>query len=162
MDGRIAVAPSDIHGLGLRATAAVAKGELLIRWGGEIVPKSRLEGLKRLARYDCAAISEDEIILFALDDPVVRGNHSCDSNLWMADATSISARRTIGPGEELTIDYGLLSDDAAWTMQCVCGSAACRGVVTGWDWKRPDLQERYAGHFVPYLERRFRGPGRPY
>ncbi len=29
------------------------------------------------------------------------GNHSCDSNLWLREATSLEARRDIAPGEEL-------------------------------------------------------------
>jgi hypothetical protein len=30
----------------------------------------------------------------------------------------------------------------------------CRGVVRGTDWKRPELQERYASWFSSYLARR--------
>jgi SET domain-containing protein len=33
------------------------------------------------------------------------GNHSCDPNLWHADVVTITARRDIAAGEELTIDY---------------------------------------------------------
>jgi hypothetical protein len=32
----------------------------------------------------------------------------------------------------------------------------CRGRVTGEDWRNPELWERYAGHFSPYLERRIK------
>ncbi len=34
-------------------------------------------------------------------------NHSCDSNLWMADEATVVARRDIAAGEELTLDYAL-------------------------------------------------------
>jgi hypothetical protein len=37
---------------------------------------------------------------------------------------------------------------------CSCGSQNCRGNITGEDWKRPDLRERYAGYYMPYLQRR--------
>jgi uncharacterized protein len=156
IDPRIAVGKSDIHGQGLAAAAPIAKGEVVIRWQGEILPVEALEELKTRPRYDCAAISEDQIIVFQLDDPAIRGNHSCDPNLWMEGAMSISARRDIKSGEELTIDYALHSDDSSWNMKCVCGSAGCRGDVTGRDWQLPELHRRYAGHFEPYLEDRFR------
>ncbi|WP_267900285.1 hypothetical protein [Kribbella turkmenica] len=37
-----------------------------------------------------------------------------------------------------------------------CGSALCCGVVTGEDWKRPELQARYGGHWIPALLRKQR------
>lgn len=37
---------------------------------------------------------------------------------------------------------------------CRCGTPACRGRVTGQDWRRPELHERYRGDFPPYLQRR--------
>ncbi len=67
---------------------------------------------------------------------------------------TFAARRDIAPGEEVTDDYALLSADLAFRMECRCGSAACRGLVTNDDWRRLDLQERYAGHFSPFLNRR--------
>jgi len=37
-------------------------------------------------------------------------------------------------------------------MECRCGAAACRGVLTGTDWMRPDLRERYSGWFSWWLQ----------
>src|SRR5262249_55358196 len=37
---------------------------------------------------------------------------------------------------------------------CGCGATTCRGHVTGDDWARPELWERYRGYFSPYLQRR--------
>ena len=42
-------------------------------------------------------------------------------------------------------------------MDCVCGSALCRGVVTGLDWQRDELQERYGEHWTPGLLKLIRG-----
>jgi uncharacterized protein len=42
----------------------------------------------------------------------------------------------------------------AWSMACNCGSPHCRRIVTNEDWRRPDVQERYAGHFSPFLNHR--------
>lgn len=155
VDPRISRGVSPIHGRGLFATKAIRAGAVVIRWHGKVLPIRELEALKTRDRYDCAALSEDSIIVFAADDPAIYGNHSCDPNLWMESETTLSARRDIQPGEELTTDYGTMSDDPAWSMPCSCASPLCRGVIRGDDWTHPDLQERYHGHFVPYLSRRF-------
>lgn len=157
LDPRLEVRPSPIEGLGLFARAPIRAGEVVIRWGGTIAPVSELENLIRRERYDCAALTEDSMIVFDEGDPVIHGNHSCDPNLWMAGQLEISARRDIAPGEEATIDYATMSDSAHWLMPCSCGTASCRGAVRGDDWSIPELQERYRGHFMPYLEERFRG-----
>jgi len=155
LDPRIVVGPSPIHGLGLRAREPIAAGETVIRWRGEELPVSELARLKLRPRYDCATLSETTIMVFSSEDPVIRGNHSCDPNLWMEDSVTESARRDISAGEELTVDYGLHSDDPTWRMECACSSPQCRGIITGSDWKRHELQQRYAGHFSPHLTVRF-------
>jgi hypothetical protein len=126
----------------------------MLRWGGQVLPIGELESLRSRPRYDCAALAEDSIIVFREDDPVIHGNHACDANLWMSDATTLTARRDIAAGEEITVDYAVLTDDPVWKMPCACGSPLCRLVVRGDDWKRPDLQARYQGHFTPYLNAR--------
>ncbi len=48
-----------------------------------------------------------------------------------------------------------MSDGSSYDeFPCSCGASLCRGHVRGTDWMRPDLQERYAGFFSPYLARR--------
>ena len=48
----------------------------------------------------------------------------------------------------------MIDGDPAESMACACGAAACRGTITGHDWRRPELQRRYAGYFSRYLEKR--------
>ncbi|MCG8608838.1 hypothetical protein MJD09_28105 [bacterium] len=60
------------------------------------------------------------------------------------------AIRDIEPGEELTHDWAMTDDDDT-QMACRCGSPDCRKVVTGQDWKRKDLQEKYRGYMSWYL-----------
>lgn len=82
------------------------------------------------------------------DDDTYFINHSCDGNTWMKDAFSLIARRDILPGEEVTVDYALFVDPdyvSKWKRRC--DSVDCRGQVTGEDWKKPELQERYKGRF---------------
>jgi hypothetical protein len=35
-----------------------------------------------------------------------------------------------------------------------CGTAGCRGTITGVDWKRPEIQRKYDGHFSWFIQRR--------
>jgi hypothetical protein len=37
---------------------------------------------------------------------------------------------------------------------CSCGTPSCRRLITGGDWKIPELQERYAGFFSSYITRK--------
>ena len=90
--------------------------------------------------------------------PIGYGNHSCDPALWHDDAYTLTARRDIDAGDEVTVDYGTQTAEPDFTMDCRCGSALCRGTVTGDDWRRPELQQRYGDHWVPAL--RSSPPGR--
>jgi hypothetical protein len=87
------------------------------------------------------------------DSPDDMLNHSCDPNLWLSGKTVLVARHEIAAGEELTVDYAVWTDEPEWRFPCPCncGSRLCRIDVTGLDWKRPELQKRYAGHFSPFL-----------
>jgi hypothetical protein len=80
-------------------------------------------------------------------------NHSCEPNVGFAGNIVLVATRDIEPDEELTTDYALF-DDSDETMQCGCGTPSCRGVISGRDWRRPELQRRYGPYFSSYLLRR--------
>jgi SET domain-containing protein len=80
-------------------------------------------------------------------------NHSCDPNLGWADDTSLVAIRDIAPGEELTLDYATVITDPAFVMMCHCETYRCRQVIEGTDWRIPQLQKRYAGHWAPAVQR---------
>jgi hypothetical protein len=64
------------------------------------------------------------------------------------------AMRTVTAGEELCFDYAMTDSDDYDEFECRCEMPGCRGVVRGTDWKRPELQERYASWFSSYLARR--------
>ncbi len=80
-------------------------------------------------------------------------NHCCDGNCWYEGDDRLVAMRDIRAGEELYYDYALTEADEDWTLApaCLCGTAACRGLVTGNDWKRPELQAKYGNHFTEYV-----------
>ena len=146
----VVVGPSRIEGAGLFARRAFAEGETVLVLGGTVVDDAELE---RLGPQSSLAIDEGLNLMQADDDPARYGNHSCDPNLWLADEVTVVTRRPVEAGEELTIDYGTMTV-LPWEMECGCGAAVCRGVVTGDDWRRPDLRERYAGRFSPFINAR--------
>jgi uncharacterized protein len=81
-----------------------------------------------------------------------------DANLWLQDEVTIVARRVIAQAEELTLDYALTTVEPYWQLDqpCHCGTAACRYIVTGNDWQLPDVQQRYQGHFAPFIQEQYR------
>jgi hypothetical protein len=47
-----------------------------------------------------------------------------------------------------------MTDDDHYSIECNCGAPDCRNTLTGKDWQRPDLQQRYVGYFSAYLTRK--------
>ncbi|MEP7059667.1 MAG: SET domain-containing protein-lysine N-methyltransferase [Actinomycetota bacterium] len=147
-------APSMIHGTGLFAAAQIPSGEIVESLGGTVVTDAEVLALiDGGVRYDGIALAPDRNLRIAPADwPGIYGNHSCDPNVWMRNDLTLVAKREIGMGEEVTVDYALFTVSPKWRMSCTCGSAFCRGEITGLDWKRGDLRERYRGHFATFIE----------
>jgi len=61
--------------------------------------------------------------------------------------------RDIEAGEELTHDWAT-TDDGDYAMECRCGAKTCRETITGKDWMKPKLQEKYQGWFCWFLQRK--------
>lgn len=77
-------------------------------------------------------------------------NHSCDPNTWF-NGPDLVTRRAVDRGEELTYDYA--TDTTELTLYCHCETYRCRQVIEGSDWQIPQLQQRYAGHFAPEVQK---------
>jgi hypothetical protein len=153
LNPKVEVRRSVIEGCGLFALEDIATGEAIILLGGRVLTDDEFNAL-RLEKYSSAAIDEGLNILLDAPNPAECGNHSCDANTWMHDEVTTETKRPIRAGEELTIDYATHSGNAGWSMRCNCGLSVCRGVITGDDWRRPDVQERYCEHFSPFLNAR--------
>jgi hypothetical protein len=94
---------------------------------------------------------------FLVPRPIGEGdyvNHSCNPNAGLSGQIGLVAMREIEPGEEVCFDYAMCDTMPYDEFECECGAANCRGVVTGSDWQRPELQKRYAGYFSPHVQRR--------
>jgi hypothetical protein len=156
----IEVRRSRIEGRGLFATAAIRRGTVVARLRGREVSTAELERLiaeadanPAAAYVDTIGLGEDTHLILAQDSNVHYGNHSCDPNLWHVGPVTLAARRDVAAGEEVTVDYGTQATVTGWSMPCACGSPLCRHVVTGADWRRAELRERYGRHWVAPLLR---------
>ena len=153
---KVEIRETSLSGKGTFAIGDIKKGEIVYIRGGKIL---KLNELFRYRDEDCVdgywplndeywlgAETEEE---FA--EQKVYVNHSCDANCGIHGEITVVAMRDIKAGEEITQDYGLL-DNADYKMKCACGAKNCRGIVTGKDWKRPELQEKYYDYFAQYLK----------
>jgi hypothetical protein len=155
----LAVRPSPIAGAGLFATSALDADVVVIRLGGRLVDSAELTRILDAAAttgeyVDTLAVDLDTHLVLPSRTAAHFANHSCDPSMWPVDVFTLATRRPIAVGDELTIDYGTISDGAGFVMPCACGAATCRGTVTGEDWRLPELQRRHRGHWPPGLQRR--------
>jgi SET domain-containing protein len=135
---------SSIHGRGVFATDAIARGERIIEYKGQ-----RVTWDEAMKRPDSDPDDPAHTFLFEIEDgrvidARVRGNaarwinHSCAPNCVTFEdergRVFIEARRTIKPGEELSYDYRLIVDGRMSKKEresyaCRCGKRSCRGTL---------------------------------
>jgi hypothetical protein len=157
---KLAGGPSRIHGEGVIATAPIAAGERLMEFGGRAISGEDIAG--GLYREQSIWRVGDDLFLAlpwsdsgaSLDENL---NHCCDANAWLADEVTLAARRAIAAGEEITLDQGTWNfDDEAYVWDrphCTCSADSCRKSLGNEDWRKPDVQARYRGHFHPFVQR---------
>ena len=162
-DSRTEKRGSPIQGRGLFAREAIPVGAVVAVKGGTIMDSAAFARVRDEVSPSEIQI-EDDLYIAAASAAEVEANllclnHSCDPNVGVRGQVTFVAIRDITAGAELTIDYAMIDGDPAEAMACACGAPACRGRITGNDWRRPELQARYAGYFSRYLEERIRSGG---
>lgn len=158
----VTVRSSSIAGNGLFFDTDLDAGIIVIRLGGRLVDIAELHRMFARAAssgeyIDTFAVGEDTHIVLPPCTSAHFGNHSCEPTVWPISAYELATRRPVAAGEELTVDYGAISDDDEFRMTCECGTVSCRRLVTGRNWRRAELQRRYEGHWPPGLQRRIAG-----
>jgi hypothetical protein len=154
---KLALGASAIHGRGVFATGAIAKGEVVMEFGGETISREQaVSGDYRVRSV--WPVAKDRFIALPESDPEISLdeylNHSCDANTWLSDEVTLVAQRDIEAGEEITLDQGTWNFDDDYVDEgepCSCGAGNCRRVLTERDWQRADVQARYGNHFHPLL-----------
>jgi SET domain-containing protein len=144
---------SSIHGNGVFATEAIAKGERVVRYKGEVRSHADVDadyaGHDETGHTFLFSLNDEYVIDANRDGNVARWiNHSCAPNCESevdAGRVFIRALRHIAAGEELFYDYGLVIDEPhtpelLQQYPCWCGAKACRGTLLAPQKKAPRKQ----------------------
>jgi hypothetical protein len=148
---------SQIHGRGLFARESIAKGEIVAIKGGYILDAATLRDVEPSLGPAQITIAEGFFIgpltTTEREGGMIFSNHSCDPNIGVQGQIVFVAMRDIQPGEELSHDWATTDDDS-YELQCHCGAQNCRRIITGQDWRRKELQQKYQGYIAWYLQRK--------
>ena len=143
-------------GFAVFALEALEKDEIICVWTGWVATYQQMMALSPVEKSHTVQIDEGLYLApFSLDgEPADYINHSCNPNAGIRGQISLVAMRPIAVGEEITFDYAMADSTPYDEFPCACGAPTCRGQVSGNDWQRPELWQRYKGYFSAYLEKR--------
>jgi SET domain-containing protein len=148
------VRESRIHGRGLFAVEAFKRDEIVAVKGGHIFDRRTLREVEPQLGPAEIQIGEDLFIgpltQGEREGSMIYSNHSCEPNIGVRGQIVFVAMRDIETGEELTHDWATTDDDN-YRMECGCGAPTCRKIITGQDWQRKDLQDKYERYMSWYL-----------
>lgn len=153
VSNKIIIKQSKIHLKGMFAIREIYKDEIVFIKGGHILKRNEIFTSGIINSYFPI---DDEFFLGAInkqDEEQIKLyiNHSCNPNCGLRGEITFIAMRDIQINEEVTFDYALL-DNEDYEFKCYCNSKVCRGFITGYDWKRKDIQEKYYMYFAEYLK----------
>lgn len=138
---------------GIFAKENIKKGDVVFIKGGHLLTRDKM--------YSAGVINSyfpinDEYFLGAKtkeEEEAIKlyENHSCNPNCGIRGEITFVAMRDIKKDEELTVDYAFI-DNEDYSFECTCGSPNCRKIITGYDWKIKELQDKYYDYFAQYLK----------
>ena len=146
----LVVRRSKVHGLGVFATRAIPKGEIIEEYVGERISHGEANW-----RYRHRDVNDNHTFLFTVSSRTVidarnQGNdtryinHRCDPNCEpqiRRGRVFIVATRAVRAGEELGFEYNIGREDddppnVDDIYACRCGARRCRGTLL-WPPRRP-------------------------
>lgn len=139
--------------LGVFATSSIKKGEVLAVFVGKVLSESYLKSLPNDLQKYPLQISNDKFLGWddkSKFDTAEYFNHSCDPNAGIVGSNMLVAIKDIEKEDEVCFDYAM-TDTISESWDCCCGTKYCRRKVTGEDWRRIDLQNKYGRHFSEYI-----------
>jgi SET domain-containing protein len=165
MNSGLKIKSTKRYGEGVFATRNIDKNEMLAIFGGHIMTLEAEEKLPRSIR-DLAHQIHDQFVI-GIKNPhdkqlVDNFNHSCNPNAGFKGQIFLVAMRKIRKNEEVTFDYAMVLSNTVknppYNLNCLCNLKNCRKIISGDDWKRPDLQKKYDGYFQYYLQEKIKKP----
>ena len=134
---------SNVHGNGVFAARAIPAGTKIIEYGGKTISAKEAD-----RRHPTNPDDPFHTFFFSISSgKVIDGNdegndarwinHSCRPNCEPVEVDGrifIQTRRQVWRGEELTFDYGLVSDEPLTDAlkakyACRCGAKKCKGTM---------------------------------
>lgn len=142
-------------GRGVFADEDIKKGEILTIYGGYVINLKEFQSLSDELKEFPYHISEK--LLFGPTKKKDVGiseyfNHSCQPNAGFRDSITLVAMRDVNKNEEITFDYATCMTSDILNFKCSCGKNNCRNIITGNDWRKTELQNKYKGYFIPYIQ----------
>ena len=149
----VRIVPSD-DALGIFTREKIQKNEGLVVFGGAVITEQKVLTLNQERIKAVLQIREDLWLHCDTCDDADYVRHSCNPNAGFKNLITLIAMRNIDAGEEITIDYAMVVERFVGMndFPCQCKAENCRKLIAGADWKNKDLQEKYRGHFSPYLQ----------
>lgn len=123
-------------GKGVFTTRSFQKDEVLFTFAEKIVPWAK-------ANHRSVQLGKNKWLNPSKDDLGYYLNHSCNPNARFKAPHFIAALQPIHAKEEITIDYSTVVNTAKWDMQCACGNANCRKLITSYSKSPVEIQEKY-------------------
>ena len=151
------VKESPIQGKGLFAKENINKDEIVCIKGGSILSSEQWSELEK--SLGSAEIQIDKNFFIAPTSKEEREgsmlyiNHSCNPNIGIQGQIIFIAMHNIDAGEELTHDWATTDNFEDFSMECNCGENNCRRIITGKDWMKKDLQEKYKNYFAWHIQK---------
>lgn len=157
LSDKVEIRKSKINGKGIYAKRKICKDEIVCVKGGHILKREEIFSSSVINSYH--PISDEYFLAASSQDEEERIkiyiNHSCTPNCGLRGEITFVAIRDIEKDEELTFDYAFL-DNEDYKFKCTCGSAKCRGIVTGRDWMIKSIQNEYGEYFAQYLKEKIK------
>ncbi len=141
-------------GSGSFAISKINIGEVVSSFGGFVVDEAELKhhSEDRVARS--LQLDENTYLLSGLiPEPGDMLNHSCEPNCGAYGTSSVISLSDIAIGEELTFDYAMTDSSEYDQFDCACSKSNCRGKITGKDWQKSELQEKYNKNFSAFISK---------
>ncbi len=128
------------HGRGTFTEEPIRSGELILGFSGPLLR------YKDTTAQTLALQIGPDLYIGASGGPDDFVNHSCEPNAGVrieGTTARLYAIRDITPGEEILFDYSTIIDEDDFSMNCLCGTPACRKRIADGKYLPDEVWNRY-------------------